>query len=264
MFSVAIRRAEMRKGSPVRAGTFGYEGEPAATGWHTHDLHQLEYSLHGAVELETEIARYLLPPQQAVWVPAGVSHQTTIGHTVRTVSAFFSPELISQPGDRVRVLAASPLMREMLLYGLRWPIRRSTDDPIADAFFVTLANLITDSLDHETPLHLPTTTDPLIAAVLDYIHKSLSVATPAEVAGSIGVSERTLRRKFLAATGINWRTYLTQSRLLRALALLADDGLTILEVAAAVGFGSHGALTHAFAAYTGETPTAYRRRVSFK
>ena len=79
-------------------------------------------------------------------------------------------------------------MREMLLYGLRWPIRRARR-PIADSFFVTLANLITDSLDHETPLHLPTTTDPLIAAVLDYIHKSLSVATPAEVAGSIGVSE---------------------------------------------------------------------------
>lgn len=259
---MATYLADMRGGGPARAGTFGYSGQPATTGWHTHDLHQLEYSLSGAVELESTTARYLLPPQQAVWIPAGISHQTTVRPAVRTVSAFFRPELISQPGDRVRILAASPLIREMLLYGLRWPVDRDLDDTVADAFFVALANLVADSLDHETPLQLPASTDPVIATVMDYTSEHLGSATLASAASAAGVSARTLRRRFPAATGMNWHTYLTRSRLLRAMVLLTDDGPTVLRVATAVGFESHSAFTRAFTAYTGQTPTAYRRRVT--
>ena len=259
---MATRLADMRHGGPARAGTFGYSGQPATTGWHTHDLHQIEYSLHGAVELETGTARYLLPPQQAVWIPAGITHRTTVRQAAHTVSAFFLPDLISRPGDRVRILAVSPLMREMLLHGLRWPVDRDLDDAVADAFFVALANLTADSLDHEMPLQLPTSTDPLINAVMTYTSDHLDSATPAGAAAAARVSERTLRRKFPAATGMNWRTYLTHSRLLRAMALLADDGPTILQVAVTVGFDSHSAFTRAFAAYTGQTPTAYRQRIT--
>jgi AraC-like DNA-binding protein len=207
-------------------------------------------------------ARYLLPPQQAVWIPAGISHQTTVRQAVQTVSAFFRPELVAQPGHRVRILAASPLMREMLLYGLRWPVDRDPDDAVAGAFFVALANLVADSLDHETPLQLPVSTDPLINAVMDYTSQHLDSATPLGAAAAAGVSGRTLRRRFPAATGMNWHAYLTHSRLLRAMALLADDGPTVLHVAAAVGYESHSAFTRAFTAYTGQTPTAYRHRVT--
>ena len=259
---MATRLADMRRGGPARAGTFGYSGQPTATGWHTHDLHQLEYSLHGAVELETKTARYLLPPQQAVWIPAGITHQTTVRPAVHTISAFFRPELISQPGDRVRILAASPLIREMLLYGLRWPVDRDPDDTVADAFFVALANLVADSFDYETPLRLPTSTDPLIAAVMTYTSAHLDSVAPADAAAAAGVSERTLRRKFPAATGMSWRTYRTYSRLLRAMALLADDAPTVLQVAATVGFESHSAFTRAFTVFTGQTPTTYRHRVT--
>jgi AraC-like DNA-binding protein len=259
---MATRLADMRRGGPARAGVFGHSGQPVTTGWHTHDLHQLEYSLSGAVELETTTARYLLPPQQAVWIPAGIRHQTTVRQAVRTVSAFFCPELIAQPGRRVRILAASPLMREMLLYGLRWPVDRDVDDPVADTFFVAMANLVADSLDHETPLELPTSTDPLINAVMDYTREHLDSATPRGAAAAAGVSGRTLRRRFPAATRMNWHVYLTHSRLLRAMALLAEDGPTIVQVAATVGYESHSAFTRAFTAYTGQTPTAYRQRVT--
>lgn len=259
---MATYLAGMRRGGPARGGTFGYSGQLATTGWHTHDEHQLEYSLRGAVELETATARHLLPPQQAVWIPAGIIHQTTVRPGVRTVSAFFRHDLVPQPGDRVRILAASPLMREMLLYGLRWPIDRHRDDTVADTFFVALANLVAESLDHEMPLQLPTSTDPLIAAVMTYTSEHLDSATLGGAAAAAGVSSRTLRRRFPAATGTNWHAYLTHSRLLRAMALLADDGRTVLQVAATVGFESHSAFTRAFTAYTGQTPNTYRHRIA--
>jgi AraC-like DNA-binding protein len=58
-----------------------------------------------------------------------------------------------------------------------------------------------------------------------------------------------------------WRRYLLHSRLLRAMALLSEPGPTVLDVATEVGFDSVSAFTRAFRAYTGETPTGYRRRV---
>jgi AraC-like DNA-binding protein len=53
-----------------------------------------------------------------------------------------------------------------------------------------------------------------------------------------------------------------ESRLLRAMAALAEPGPTVLDVAVSVGFDSVSAFTRAFRSYTGETPTAYRRRVA--
>ena len=41
------------------------------TGWHSHDMHQIEYAFEGVAEVETATTHHLLPPQQAMWIPAG-------------------------------------------------------------------------------------------------------------------------------------------------------------------------------------------------
>ncbi|MDQ1521800.1 MAG: hypothetical protein QOI55_2873 [Actinomycetota bacterium] len=252
---------DMREGTRVRAGTYAYEGDDLVTGWHTHDLHQIEYAFQGVVEVETRAAHYLLPPQQAVWIPAGLPHSTTLKR-VRTVSVFFDPDMVRGADDRARVLAAAPVIKEMIVYAARWPISRPESDAVADAFFDALALLARDWLDHETPLCLPSSTDPSVAAVMAYTNSHLHEVRASDVCRSVGVSERTLRRQFSAATGMTWRRYLLESRLLRAMAALAEPGPTVLDVAVSVGFDSVSAFTRAFRSYTGETPTAYRRRVA--
>jgi len=250
---------EMRGGSPVRAGTFAYEGPDVVTGWHHHELHQIEYAFEGVAEVETDAGHYLLPPQQAVWIPAGLRHCTTL-RGVRSVSVFFAPEMVTVARDRARILAAAPVVREMIVYGARWPISRPASDPVADAFFEALARLVPEWLEREAPLRLPTTTDPVAAAAAEYTRRHLRTARETEVCRAVGVSARTLRRRFPAATGMTWSAYLVQSRLLRAMALLAEPGPTVLDVATEVGFESVSAFTRAFRRATGETPTAYRRR----
>ena len=96
---------------------------------------------------------------------------------------------------------------------------------------------------------------------MDYTNAHLAGVRAQDVGRAVGVSERTLRRQFRAATGMEWRRYLVVSRLLRAMAWLAEPNRTVLDVATAVGFDSVSAFTRAFGRYTGETPTAYRRRV---
>jgi AraC-like DNA-binding protein len=261
----AATLVDMRAGAPVRAGTYLYEGlregGGIATGWHTHDMHQIEYAFEGIAEVETATTHHLLPPQQAVWIPAGLSHRTTLTR-VRSVAVFFDPGMLPASGDRVRVLAATPLLREMIVFATRWPISRATGDHVSDSFFAALALLLEEWLEHEAPLSLPTAADADVRAVMEYADAHLAEVTIGAACAAVGMSERSLRRKFVAATGITWRAYVLQSRLLRAMALLTEPGRTVLSVATAVGFDSVSAFTRAFRRLTGETPTDYRKRVT--
>jgi AraC-like DNA-binding protein len=252
---------DVRNGGRATAGSYAFDvGNDVVTGWHFHDLHQLEYAFEGVAQVETATARYLLPPQQAVWIPAGVEHCTTLNR-VRTMSVFFDPELGLVAGDRVRVLPAVPVMREMILFAGRWPIGRTVSDPLAESLLSALGHLVAESLDDEIPLSLPTSSDPLISAAMAVTLEHLREITLSELCEAIGTSERTLRRAFLAETGMSWRQYLLESRLLQAMAMLTRPGWSVLSVSTSVGFESSSGFTRAFRRYTGETPYAYRRRV---
>lgn len=252
---------DVRGGSPARAGTYQFEvGEQVINRWHSHDLHQLEYAFEGVAEVETDAARYLLPPQQAIWIPAGLEHCTTLTR-VRTVSVFLDPSLGIDAGDRARVIPAAPVLREMVLYARRWPIDRDRSAAEADTFFEALAYVIANSLDQEMPLSLPTSKDPLISAAMQFTRAHLENITLSDVCHAVGTSERSIRRAFVSEVGMSWRKYLLQSRLLKAMALLAEPGPSVLAVATAVGFESMSGLNRAFRRYTGETPLAYRQHV---
>jgi AraC-like DNA-binding protein len=176
------------------------------------------------------------------------------------VGVFFDPAIGLLAGDRVRILAAPPLLREMLSYGRRWPIGRPVSNPMAEAFFGALAYLIVEWLDNEMPLCLPTTRHPLVAEAMDYTNEHLDGVTLPEVCAALGTSERSLRRAFVEAAGMSWRKYLQQSRLLKAMALLTDERQSITTIALTVGFESVSAFTRSFGICTGETPMGYRRR----
>lgn len=250
---------DMRSGGRPPAGSFIYDGDELITTWHEHDLHQVEYAFHGSVEVETATAHYLLPPQQAAWIPSGVNHQTTIRTAVRTISVFFEPHLVPAPGERVRILAVPPVLREMMVYSGRWPIGRSLSDGLADTYFIALGRLVSEALESEEPLFLPTSNDPVVAAALIWTRENLATANMGEVARHVGLSERSLRRRFETELGMSWRNYVTQARLLRAMALLAEPEPSILHVASTVGFESLSSFNRGFRLRTGVTPSTYRK-----
>jgi AraC-like DNA-binding protein/quercetin dioxygenase-like cupin family protein len=260
--NLSERVIDLRRGGRALAGSYLYQGDGLVTGWHSHDVHQIEYAIGGVVEVETASGHYLVPPQQAAWLPKGLEHQATMNADVRTVAVMFDAALIPDGGDRARILAVSPLIREMMIYALRWPIDRAQSDPESDAFFQTLGNLVIEALDHEAPLSLPSCEHPIVAAALAYTKEHLQAVTADEVSRAVSVSERTLRRLFAEELGLSWRTYLLHARMLRAMALLAAPGQSVQETSAAVGFDSLSSFTRAFTQFCGETPSAYRRKAS--
>ena len=131
---------------------------------------------------------------------------------------------------------------------------------VADAYFIALGQLVSEGLDNETPLSLPTSSDPVLAPALAWTRENLRTATVGEVARHVGLSERSLRRHFDAELGMSWRDYFLQARLLRAMALLAEPRPSILEVAIAVGFDNVSSFNRAFRMRTGESPSTYRKQ----
>ena len=256
---------ELRRGGRALAGSYLYEGDGLITGWHSHEVHQIEYALHGVVEVETDAGHYLLPPQQAAWIPAGLEHQAVMNPDVKTIAVMFDAQLIADGGDRARIIAVSALIREMMIYALRWPIDRrgaADDEGVAEDFFRTMAHLVSEALDHEAPLSLPTSEDPIVAAALAYTKENLASVTAEDVSRAVAVSERTLRRLFAETLGLSWRTYLLHARMLRAMALLAAPGQSVQATSSAVGFDSLSSFTRSFTQFCGETPSAYRKRVA--
>jgi AraC-like DNA-binding protein len=240
------------------AGSFSYRGTAPALPWHRHDMHQLEYAVAGIVEVRTAAARYRLPSRQALWIPAGLAHRSTFDKA-ETVSVFFEPSMIPDTAARARVLPVAPILREMMIYAVRWPLHGGSPDPVSDAYFAALARLVHEWLDHEQPFHLPASRDPLVAAIMRHTDRNLGTVTLGEVCAAVAVSERTLRRRFYAETGMTWRQYLLHSRLLRAMTLLVQTDATVLGIATDVGFDSVSAFARAFRDYTGQAPSAFRR-----
>jgi AraC-like DNA-binding protein len=253
----------LRENRPWAGGSHVYDGgEQLVTGWHFHDVHEIEYACRGMVEVNTRAGHYLLPPHQAAWIPAGLHHQTTLHVGAQTLAVLFEPGLVPVAGDRVRIIAVSALLREMMLYSVRWPISRTESRAEADSFFHILGYVVAEALDDERPLHLPVSADPVVTAVTDYTRAHLDHVTVSDVTRAVGVSERTLRRIFSTHLGLSWRSYLLRARILRSMALLAQPDRSVLEVSIAVGFDDAGAFARSFARHCGETPSAYKRRIS--
>jgi transcriptional regulator GlxA family with amidase domain len=150
----------------------------------------------------------------------------------------------------------------MMLYSVRWPMSRTEPGAEADSFFQALGYVVAEALQDEVPLNLPVSADPVVTAATDYTRAHLDRVAVSDVTRSVGVSERTLRRIFGTHLGMSWRSYLLRARVLRSMAMLAEPDRSILEVSIAVGFDDVGAFARSFARHCGETPSAYKRRIS--
>ncbi|MFN8228321.1 MAG: helix-turn-helix domain-containing protein [Mycobacterium sp.] len=101
-----------------------------------------------------------------------------------------------------------------------------------------------------------TSMEPLFAWLRDNVEKPLTLA---QIAAHQHMSERTLARKFRAATGITVFEWIIRERINRAKVLLETTDFSIGEVAAMAGFGSTEGLRRHFDKAVGTTAGAYRR-----
>ncbi|MCQ4166901.1 transcriptional regulator FtrA [Tahibacter harae] len=100
-----------------------------------------------------------------------------------------------------------------------------------------------------------------LSPLLDRLRRTLDRPhTVAGLAASVAMSERSLLRRFHAATGTSPAAWLTEARLQHARDLLERTALSVEQVAERSGFGTAMTLRHHFRRKLGTSPLAYRRR----
>jgi len=256
----AFLRRNQLESAPASAFAFNDPTQGQRYAAHSHKRHQLLYARQGTATLEVAEATFLLPPQRAAFIPAGVRHVTSMGNA-QGISLFFDARLVRVATREVRVLEVTPLLRELIQFATRWPATRRRADPLANAYFRSFGLLLEEWLVKPSAYRLPRgRTKTVQKAIALTIEHCAALDLPA-VCRQIGTSERSLRRHLRAETGLGFRELVCQVRVLRAMELLADRQNSVTETALSVGFESPSAFAKSFARVAGESPRAYRERV---
>ena len=218
--------------------------------WHTHEDHQLAWASAGVLTVRCEGATWVLPPTRALWIPAGLPHETGAAGRATMRSVYVPPALSPVDWAEPTVVAASPLLAELITYlGGEPP---ATQRSHAEAL---LSDLLTPI--PVTAFNVPFPADhcagPVARALRDNPADQRTLADWGRV---VGASERTLARAFVTETGLPFGRWRTLLRMQAALPLLAA-GDPVSRVAPRVGYETPSAFTAAFRRETGVTPAAY-------
>jgi LacI family transcriptional regulator len=102
--------------------------------------------------------------------------------------------------------------------------------------------------------------DPTLGEALSLIHQHLEDPTSVRnIAGKLGISRRTLERRFREHLGISVATAIRRAHVERAKQLLIDTDLTLEEVADAAGLNDVRQLRISFHRETGQSPSQVRQ-----
>lgn len=223
-----------------------------------HSEHpRLWYVEHGVMHVGAQGARRVIPPCHAVYLGPGVTASFEAREPVGLRGVAFA-DPASWPATPVAGFFVSTLGQELIadLAG------RPTDHPARAATFACLCAHTRDWIAAGPDPHLAGAHHPALQRVMRFATEQMHrEPTIEDAAALIGVSSRTLARRFADETDTSWRRFLHEARMLRAIELLVDPTASVQDIAYAIGFNSIGAFTRAFQEYTGTTPREWRRRI---
>jgi len=221
---------------------------------HRHRRSQFLYAASGIMVVATEAGRWIVPPERAVWIPAGVHHEVTALGPVSMRSLYVEPEVsVALPRD-CRVLGVSPLVRHLLLEAVDLPLK-SADDSRAQLILSLLVREIERA--PVLPLDVPFPADAQLAArCRKYLENPSPHDTIDDWARDLAMSRRTFTRKFRAETGLSFAVWCRQACLFAALPRLAR-GESITTLAFDFGYESASAFATMFKRVMGVAPSRY-------
>jgi AraC-like DNA-binding protein len=226
---------------------------PAGTvfDWHVHEDHQLAWASSGVLTVRSGDEAWVLPPTRALWIPAGVRHETLSGGVATMRTAYVRPTSCSIEWTVCTPVEVSPLVAELLSHLENSDLETSGRSHAE----VLLVDLLVPAATLSFRVRLPSDDRALRVAEM-LIDNPADGRTLAAWGAYVGASSRTLARNFMAETGLPFARWRSLVRLQFAMESLGSNE-QVGEVARKVGYESASAFVAAFRRETGITPARY-------
>jgi AraC-like DNA-binding protein len=223
---------------------------------HVHDWNQVVYAISGVLTVAVEGRSFVISPEQAMWVPTSLQHRvgTLLGAEFR--SLWLSDEAGAGLPVTPTVFGVSPLLQALIIEAVQI---EGQADP--DGYAGRVTGLIIDQLRRAQPLPaaLPWPRAGALMTLCEALYANPADARgPEEWGQELGMSGRTLARRFEAELGMSLRTWRRHLRLFKAIELLGG-GMGVTQTAMELGYGSTSAFVFAFRSEMGNSPQAYMR-----
>ena len=221
---------------------------------HYHPEDQLVFASKGVMTVRTKEGIWVVPPQRAVWIPAGTPHSVAMAGPVSMRTLYLLPRLVRTLAPKCFVMNVSSLLRELILHACKFP-KLDKKVPVQRR----IIEIIVDQLEvvHSALLQLPHPTDSRALRVARrLVDFPADRRTLEELCADCGASKRTIERVFVEETGMTFAKWRQQLRLLHALQLLAS-GEKVTGAALDAGYDSPSAFTAMFRKQLGTTPGRY-------
>jgi AraC-like DNA-binding protein len=224
---------------------------------HHHERAQLIYATAGTMRVSTDDGVWVVPPQRALWMPAGVSHSIVMlgDTTMRTL--YVRDDAAAAMPTVCRVLSISPLLRELIVRATELPVQYDETGPAGHVVALIVSEL--QGLQ-SLALQLPMPRDLRLRGLCQALLDAPGDQRPLDAwAATINTSARTLARRFARETGLSFGAWRQQARVLEAMGRLGG-GAAVTEVAFDLGYESVSAFSAMFHRATGASPSQFRGR----
>jgi AraC-like DNA-binding protein len=224
---------------------------------HRHARPQLIYATAGTMRISTDDGVWIVPPQRAVWMPAGIQHSIVMLSDTTMRTLYVRDDAAAVMPTACRVLVVSPLLRELIVRATELPVQYDESGPAGHVVALILAEL--EGLQ-SLALQLPMPRDPKLRGLCQALLDSPGDPRPLEAwAETINTSARTLARRFQSDTGLSFGAWRQQARVLEAMGRLGG-GESVTQVALDLGYESVSAFSAMFHRATGTSPSQFRGR----
>lgn len=219
---------------------------------HHHARDQLLYASRGIMRLRTEREAWIVPRDNAVYIPAGVSHSVSMHGDVDMRTLYIDTKIIANRPRSLRVVAISSLFRELILALNEEPVDYAAGSRGAlVALMIELEIERAQEMSLSVPLPKDERLQRLCAALLANPADDRTLDGWSDVAGA---STRTLARLCKSDLGMNFNRWRQKIRFHNALEALSQD-VPVARVAHDHGYQSASAFSMAFRKEMGFPPS---------
>lgn len=229
---------------------------------HSHDKHQVIYTLSGTMRIQIGTTDYFVPEQHLVWIPQNVEHELSSNNRQISLIMFYVALRLSEKDARQQFAIYNTngiIMENLKFISSADGLIRKSEHPDLYTYALSFFKLLpTMSQSCKIPLQaLVIPNDARLHPVLLYITEHIGEDLRIEqVAHLCGFSVRNLSRLMLAS-GIRFSNYLNYQRITRAIELFADGDKTMQQIAYEVGFNTPNNFNRVFKQLTGVNPSAF-------